>query len=106
MKDDQKQFSLSNYFDELGQKKKEKSSGPLRVGSSFSAQMSVIKSLMTAENHTMPFMALARSSQLKLDVCQEIVNGLQDEGIVEVEPDYNTGNDKIKLTQKGKEVLP
>jgi len=109
--DEQKRFSLSHYFDELNKKeeaKKEVRSGA-RSGAqgspSFAANLSVLKSLMGAENHTLPFMALARASQLKLDACKEIVEGMQEEGLVEIEPDYATGNDLIRLTQKGKELL-
>lgn len=50
-------------------------------------------------------MALAKDSQLNLDACKEIIEGLQDEGLVEIDPDYATGNDRIRLTQEGKELL-
>jgi predicted transcriptional regulator len=107
MTNEQKSFSLSHYFDELRkreEKKKETKSGVQR-SSSFAARLSVIKSLMAADNNTLPFMALAKDSQLNLDACKEIIEGLQDEGLVEIDPDYATGNDRIRLTQEGKELL-
>ena len=107
MKNEQKTFSLSHYFDELRRKKEEKKGmkGGAHAGSSFAAHLSVIKSLMAAKDNAMPFMVLAKTSQLNLDACKEIIESLQEEGIVEIEPDYDTGNDLVRLTQKGKEAL-
>ena len=113
--DDIKKFSLSHYFDELGSREKKKKETKAGIGgqisgarqiSSFSANMAVIKSLMAADNHTLPFMALAKASKLKLDSCKEIIEELQDEGFVGIEPDEQTGNDRITLTSKGEGLFP
>jgi predicted transcriptional regulator len=108
MRDEEKGFSLSHYFDELKRRRDTKGIETLsgaQKPASFSTSLSIVKALKESDTVRLPFMRLARASGLTLDRCKEAVRELQKEGIVEVEPDYETGNDTIRLTLQGEELL-
>jgi len=104
---EQRDFSLSYYFEELRQRTYQK--GPQKEVSeekvSFTIRVAVLKTLKGMEEHKLTLMTLARSLNMKIATCQEIVEYLGEEGLVEIETDEETGNDLIKLTQKGTELL-
>ena len=110
MKNKQKTFSLSHYFNKLSRGKEEKKeikvgAAPTPTNSLFAAHLSVVKSLMGAAKHEMQLMELAKTSHLNLNACKEIVESLKNEEFIEIEPDHDTGNDLIRLIQKGEEAL-
>ncbi|RMD57548.1 MAG: hypothetical protein D6828_03565 [Nitrospirae bacterium] len=86
-------YSLSYYFDEL--KKRHKTKGAIGRG------IELLKVLKEAKDHTLPLTALARKTNLKIRHCQELCEELQTEGLIKIEPDYEMGNDRISLTDKG-----
>jgi predicted transcriptional regulator len=104
-------YSLSYYFDELKRKQvkqvnrsgREISSEEITVSTTVSVE--VLKTLKDAEDQKMPLTALAKAVHLKLGPFQELVEHLQEEKLIELEPDEDAGNDLIKLTQKGNELL-
>ncbi len=95
---DQVKFSLSTYFDEL--KRREQ-----KPDISFTTTLSVLKALKNADNHTLTLTALAKTAGLKIGPCQEITDQLCEEKLLETEHDPETGNDSIRLTQKGLKYL-
>ncbi len=100
---DQVKFSLSTYFDEL--KRREQKPHTPHTPEILTTTLSLIKALKNADDHTLTLAALARAAGLKIGPCQEITDQLCNEGILDTEPDPETGNDRIKLTQKGLKYL-
>ncbi len=102
---EKKSYSLSHLLDEMI-KRREKA--PARGGGAPSAPISmglaVIKALKNSEDSALPLTALARAAGMKIGPCQEAVEMLQDDGLVEIEPDPAAGNDEVKLTEKGKDL--
>jgi predicted transcriptional regulator len=104
---EKKGFSLSYYFEELTQKKtKINQRGMLSEETiSTTARIEVLKALKQTDKKKLSLTALARSVNLKIASCQEVVEYLRKEGLVEIETDEETGNDLVKLTQKGTQLL-
>ncbi|MBI4595414.1 MAG: hypothetical protein HY730_03440 [Candidatus Tectomicrobia bacterium] len=63
--------------------------------------LKVLKALKEALDHALTLTALARKVSLKVGPCQDICQQLSEEGLLEIEPDPETGNDLIKLSAKG-----
>jgi len=103
MKDEIK-FSLSYYFEELQRREQEKSQPNRSSEPTMTNILSVLKALKNAEGNSLKITALAKYSKLKLGVCQEITEYLENEGLAETEPD-SEGNDVIRLTEKGLNML-
>ncbi|WP_207681358.1 hypothetical protein [Desulfonema magnum] len=113
----QVKFSLSYYFDELKRQKngntRNESSEIMEqriqservIRAPATATISVLRALKEAEGYTLTFMALAKSARLKLDICQEALAQLSSEELVEIEPDFDTGNDRVRLTRKGADLV-
>ena len=103
---DLKEFSLSYYLDELkrreGKKAQEEVSAAL---SATTVSIEVLKAIKEAKDHQLPLTTLARKVNLKIAPCQEVCEHLRDEGLIEIEPDQETGNDWIKLSDKGMGLL-
>ncbi len=100
----QREFSLSYYFEELRKYRK----GPRGFSEetfSTTTSVAVLKTLKGAEEEKLTLTALARATKLKIASCQEVVDHLGDEGLVEIERDEETGNDLIALTSKGRDLL-
>ncbi|MDY6855717.1 MAG: hypothetical protein SWO11_13620 [Thermodesulfobacteriota bacterium] len=97
-----KGFSLSSYFDELNKKQDHKEQR-VSEGQSLTAVSSieVLKGLKGAPGYSLPLAALARAVNMKIGPCQDICDRLQGEGLIDIEPDQATGNDLIKITDKG-----
>ncbi len=96
-------FSLSYYFKEL-KRRDERSfhrpaTGP--VTPTVADRLAVIKSLKTASDGVRDMLSLSRSAGIKISECQEIIDGLQREGLVEVESDPTDGNDRVRLSDRG-----
>jgi predicted transcriptional regulator len=104
--EDKRDFSLSYYFEEL-QKKETKvvKRGVSEETFSTTAQLLALKALKGSEEQKLTLTALSKAVNLKIASCQELVEHLGDEGLVEVEADNEIGNDLVKLTQKGNELL-
>ena len=75
------------------------------AGFSATDLLAVLKALKTKDKYTSRLSALARTAKLKIAACQGICEVLEDEGLVTIEPDNETGNDTITLTEKGVESL-
>lgn len=104
--DKHREFSLSYYFEEM--RRKQYQAGPRGFSEetvSTTASVAVLKTLKGAEEKKLTLMALARSVNLQIASCQEVVEHLGDEGLVEIEKDEETGNDLIALTPKGRDLL-
>ena len=101
-----KGFSLSSYFNELN-KKQDHTAQRESEGQSLTAVSSieVLKALKGAPGHKLPLAALARAVNMKIGPCQDICDRLQEEDLIEIEPDQATGNDLIKITDKGMGLL-
>jgi len=104
-----KKFSLSHYFDELNRRQAEpgfqtRSAGP-PPGISTVDLLAVLKALKATEDQQLPLTLLAKSAGMKIGYCEEIASRLADEGLIEIMPDDQTGNDRIVLTEKGMVAL-
>ncbi len=93
------QFSLSYFLDELN--RRDNPSGPsepvqTKSGMPTTASISVLKTLMGCQNHTLSLMALAKKANLKIGESQMVAEHLQEEGLVDIEPDMETGNDTVR----------
>ena len=93
-----KNYSLS-YF--LNQQTKEIAT----TGFSATDMLAVLKALKSKDKHTAKLTALARAAKLKIAACQQICEVLAQDGLVTIEPDNETGNDTVTLTEKGVESL-
>lgn len=102
-------YSLSYYFDEL--KKREQAKSQKSMEKDVSKDVSIfkgiklLKALKEAQNNTMPLTALARKVNLKIGPCQELCDELKAEELIDIDIDYETGNDRISLTDKGLALL-
>ena len=96
-------FSLSYYFDEL--KRREDRTFQRSVNGpetpTVSDRLAVIKSLKTAPDATRDMLSLSRSAGIRIGECQDIVNQLRQEGLVDVESDPAEGNDRVRLSDRG-----
>jgi predicted transcriptional regulator len=97
---ERKGYSLSYFLDEM--KRREEGDSEQRQGFSATASLAILKALREADPNALPLTALARAADLRIGPCQEIVETLRQEGLVEVELDPTTGNDLVKLTERGK----
>lgn len=98
----EKNFSLSYLFDEM---KRREGEAPERSSAySTSASLAILKALRDTHPQAASLTALARAAKVKVGPCQEILDHLQDEGLVEIQPDHETGNDLARLTQKGMDL--
>jgi predicted transcriptional regulator len=108
---EEQKYSLSYYFEELKRKQMKNVERGGREISSEETSMSttisveVLKTLKDAAEQKMSLTALAKAVHLKLGPFEELVEHLQEEQLIELEPDENTGNDLVKLTQKGSELF-
>ena len=91
-------FSLSYFLDQ-------QTRGVKAPAYAAADMLAVLKALKSSDNHTGRLLGIARASQLKIAACQEILEGLEREGLVTIEPDNETGNDKVTLTKKGVELI-
>jgi len=99
-------YSLSYYFEFLRQKQIRRGYRKLAEDAySTTDLVAALKVLKDSPQQPMPLTALARATGLRFGPCEELVEHLEDEGLVEVEEDERTGNDLIALTQKGEELL-
>ena len=102
-------YSLSYYFDELKKREQAKSQKSMEKGVSKDVSIikgvELLKALKEAQNNTMPLTALSRKVNLKVGPCQELCDELKAEGLIEIETDDETGNDRISLTDKGRALL-
>lgn len=100
-------YSLSHYFDEIN-KKHGRGKGFAKHGIEslpLTKTLELLKTLEVSENHETRLLELSRAAKLKIGECQEIVDQLRKESLVDVEPDESSGNDLIRITQKGKALL-
>ncbi len=104
--EDKRDFSLSYYF-EVQQQKQTKvvTRGIQEEPFSATATLLALKALKGSAEQKLPLMALSKAVNLKIGPCQELVGHLSLEGLVEVETEAETGNDLVKLTQKGAELV-
>ncbi len=99
-----KSYSLSHLLDEMI---KRQDQTPTMRGAqappsvSITMGLAVIKALKGTDGSALPLTALARAAGMKIGPCQEAVEMLQNEGLVDIEPDDDSGNDVVKLTEKG-----
>ena len=96
-------FSLSYYFDEL-KRRDDRTFQQSATGSrtpTVADRLAVIKSLKTAPDGARDMLSLSRSAGIKIGECQKIIDGLQREGLIEVESDSLEGNDRIRLSDRG-----
>ena len=102
-------YSLSYYFDELKKREQAKSQKSMEKGVSKDVSIfkgiKLLKALKEAQNNTMPLTALARKLNLKIGPCQELCDELKAEELIDIDIDYETGNDRISLTDKGLALL-
>ncbi len=100
-------YSLSHYFDEMN-KKHGRARGYAKQGPEslfFTKGLELLKTLEISENYETRLLELSRSAKMKIGECQEIVDQLRKESLVDVEPDESSGNDLVRITQKGKALL-
>ena len=100
-----KGFSLSSYFDELNKKDDTAQRASGRQSLTAVSSIEALKALKGASGRRLPLAALARAVHMKIGPCQDICDQLQGEGLIEIEPDQATGNDLIKITDKGMDLL-
>ncbi len=108
MKESKSSYSLSHYFDLLNRKEQPitrqiREISPPRE--EFSTGLNILKALKTATDQKLNLMGLSRALGLKIGACQQIAERLQEEGLIDIEADQDTGNDNILLTRKGMELL-
>lgn len=98
----QQNYSLSNLLDEMIKRQDRSSSRNSKASMiSIAAGMSIVKVLKDSHDHALPLTTLARSAGMKIWQCQELTEQLRDEGLVNIEQDDISGNDRIILTDKG-----
>ena len=96
-------FSLSYYFDELKRREDRTFEQATNIpeGPTVADRLAVIKSLKTAPDGARDMLSLSRSAGIKIGECQKIIDGLQREGLIDVESDPLEGNDRISLSGRG-----
>ena len=105
----QQTFSLSYLLDEMirrQEKQKSQTRGGTSEDTTVTDGLMILKTLKSEGGAKgIPLMLLARKAGLKIGPCQEISEKLEDEGLVDIDEDDATGNDMIRLTEKGKNLL-
>jgi DNA-binding MarR family transcriptional regulator len=100
-----KGFSLSSYFNELNKKQDHKAQRASDQQSLTAVSSIEVLKALRASGRKLPLAALARAVNVKIGPCQDICDRLQGEDLIEIEPDQATGNDLIKITDKGMGLL-
>jgi len=101
-------FSLSEYFNQI--KRPQKKVKMFRQEASAETlstvdRIAVLKALKAAADQKLPLTALAKAANMKLGSCEELVEELADEELLEVAEDDDTGNPIVSLTLKGSAAL-
>jgi hypothetical protein len=96
-------FSLSYYFEELKRREDRACRQPatVPVTPTVADRLVVLKSLKFSPDGDLNILTLARSAGIRIGPCQDIVDQLLNEGLVDVESDPTGGNDRIRLSDQG-----
>ena len=98
-------YYLSYYLQQLRKQKEQSDEHKKTPFFSTTSSLAVLKALHGAEEHRMSFFALAKTTKLNINVIEEVCKNLGAEGLIEIEPDLESENHIVNLTDKGLAAL-